>query len=90
MAEGYLGEAGGTWCSEECLFTGGYTEEMYQEDFENNACYYTEWDFMEVDDEGFCAKGRSYLWDEETQRYRRPLGGFNMWGYTNKDCDGDE
>lgn len=45
MNEGYLWEGvGETWCSEKCLFTHGYTQEDYDEDYEEGNMCYTEWE----------------------------------------------
>jgi len=52
MNEGYVWDEGGGYaCSDECLFVDGYTKEQFDEDYKEDAIYYTEWD--ELDEDGF-------------------------------------
>jgi hypothetical protein len=45
MNEGYCaGNGEEYYCSDECLFTNGYTKEMFVEDYENDNIYWTEWE----------------------------------------------
>ena len=45
MTEGYVwGDGEGYACSDSCLFVDGYTADMFDEDYDRDAIYYTEWE----------------------------------------------
>lgn len=70
MSEGYLGEDGGTWCSNECLFVNGYTHDMYEVDFENDACFWTDWEYSDHWGEAWDENGERYLHESGTDLWR--------------------
>ncbi len=50
MAEGYCaGDGEEYFCSDTCLFSDGYTKELFEEDYNNDCIYWTEWE--EEDDD---------------------------------------
>lgn len=57
MNEGYHIEPSGYACSDECLFSDGYTTRDYYEDYEQGLAFYTEW--QECDGLPFDAQGRA-------------------------------
>ena len=57
MNQGYCwGDGEGYACSDECLFVDGYTPEQRDEDYENDAIYWTEWEELN-EDHYFTAEG---------------------------------
>ena len=63
MQEGYLSEDGDTWCSDDCLFTDGYTEEQYQADYDNETICWTDWEWNNGWGEQWTKDGTCYLFD---------------------------
>lgn len=63
MQEGYLSEDGDTWCSDDCLFTKGYTPEQYQKDHEADTCFWTDWEWNNGWGEQWTKDGTCYLFD---------------------------
>ena len=60
MQVGYLSSDGDTWCSDKCLFTDGYTKEQYAIDFENDDCFWTDWDWECTDFGAWTRDGVEY------------------------------
>ena len=51
MSEGYCaGDGEKYFCSDECLFVDGYTEQQRDDDYENGYIYWTEWEEDDEDD----------------------------------------
>lgn len=76
MSDGYMAEDGsGTWCSDKCLFTDGYTPEQYQEDYDAGSVFYTAWEDEEtlLDGEGWTKDGTCYLFDEATNTWKQEV-----------------
>lgn len=71
MQEGYLSEDGDTWCSDACLFTDGYTKEQYQTDYDNNTCFYTEWEWDNGWSEQWTKTGTCYTLDDNLGTWKR-------------------
>lgn len=45
MNEGYVwGDGEGYACSDACLFVDGYTQKQFDEDYENDIIFWTEWE----------------------------------------------
>ena len=70
MQVGYLSADGDTWCSDKCLFTGGYTKEQYAIDYENDDCFWTEWEWEDNDLGAYTLDGVKYQlgengWEKE-------------------------
>ena len=71
MQEGYLGSDGGTWCSDKCLFADGYTPEQYAIDYENDDCFWTDWEWNNGWGEQWTKDGTCYLWHEATDTWKQ-------------------
>ena len=64
MNQGFVwGDGEGYACSDECLFVDGYTKEQMDEDYENDAIYWTEWD--ELDEDGYYTEDGTFVETEE-------------------------
>tara|TARA_R100000781_G_scaffold93365_3_gene57973 strand:- start:552 stop:812 length:261 start_codon:yes stop_codon:yes gene_type:complete len=48
MNQGYVWDVGYA-CSDKCLYVNGYTKKQFQEDYEMDYIYYTEW--VELDED---------------------------------------
>ena len=63
MQNGYLSRDGDTWCSDDCLFTNGYTPEQYAHDYEIDLICWTDWEWNNGWGEQWTTDGICYLFD---------------------------
>lgn len=63
MSEGYSSDDGYA-CSNACLFVDGYTKKQFEEDYENEAIYWTQWEEYDAIDVLYTQDGNAVEIDD--------------------------